>query len=113
MAIANEEIFKLKQSIKLSEVMRSRGVELKRKGKQMFGLCPFHAEETPSLAVDDGKGLWNCLGKCGVGGDVFSFIQKIDSCSFQAAFALLTENGNRKSENKKPKYKARKPTAEL
>ena len=95
MAHTNEEILALKQTIKLSEVIRSRGVELRKKGKQLFGLCPFHAEDTPSLAVDDEKGLWNCLGKCGVGGDVFSFIMRMDAVSFGEAFLLLTENGKR------------------
>ncbi len=92
MAHTNEEILALKQTIKLSEVIRSRGVELKKKGKQMFGLCPFHDEESPSLAVDDEKGLWNCLGKCGIGGDVFSFVMKSDAVSFGKAFEMLKKD---------------------
>jgi DNA primase catalytic core len=118
MAIANEEILALKQTIKLSDVVRSRGVELKRKGKQMFGLCPFHDEDSASLAVDDEKGLWNCLGKCGVGGDVFSFIQKADGVSFGQAFKMIKESfttedtENTENIKQKPKSEDQKPTSE-
>ncbi len=82
MEIAESEIEKLKQSINLAEVIRARGVELKRKGKQLWGLCPFHSEDEPSFAVDERKGLWKCLGKCQTGGDVFSFVMKADSIGF-------------------------------
>ncbi len=91
MAIENEDILALKQTISLAEVVRSRGVELKKKGRQLWGLCPFHADTEPSFAVDERKGLWNCLGKCGEGGDVFSFVMKADGVGFAEAFALLEE----------------------
>jgi DNA primase len=55
-------------------------------------LCPFHADSEPSFAVDERKGLWNCLGKCATGGDVFSFVMKSDGINFKEAFALLSEN---------------------
>ncbi|MBK6590051.1 MAG: hypothetical protein IPG22_17340 [Acidobacteria bacterium] len=67
MAIENEDILALKQTISLADVVRSRGVELRKKGRQLWGLCPFHEDTEPSFAVDERKGLWNCLGKCGEG----------------------------------------------
>ncbi len=103
MAIPESEIEKLKQSISLAEVIRSRGVELKRKGRQLWGLCPFHAEDEPSLAVDERKGLWNCLGKCQTGGDVFSFVMKADAINFKQAFERLAESAPSKSANRKEK----------
>jgi DNA primase len=44
MAIPENEIERVKQSISLADVVRSRGVELKKKGRQLWGLCPFHAD---------------------------------------------------------------------
>jgi DNA primase len=82
MAIPENEIERVKSNVSLAAVIRARGVELKRKGKQLWGLCPFHAEDEPSFAVDEKKGLWNCLGKCQTGGDAFSFVMKSDGIGF-------------------------------
>ena len=89
MAIENEDILALKQTISLADVVRSRGVVLTQKGRQLWGLCPFHEDTEPSFAVDERKGLWNCLGKCNEGGDVLSFVMKADGIDFKAAFELL------------------------
>lgn len=89
MAIPEKEIERVKRSVSLAEVIRARGVTLKKKGRQLWGLCPFHADSEPSLAVDESKGLWNCLGKCGEGGDAFSFVMKADGIGFAEAFAAV------------------------
>jgi DNA primase len=81
MAIPESEIERVKSEVSLAEVIRARGVSLKKKGRQLWGLCPFHAEDEPSFAVDERKGLWNCLGKCQTGGDAFSFVMKLDGTS--------------------------------
>ena len=49
-------------------------VPLKRAGTTYKGLCPFHSEKTPSFHVDPDKGFFHCFG-CGVGGDVFKFLE--------------------------------------
>jgi DNA primase catalytic core len=103
MAIAESEIEKVKSEVSLASVIRSRGVTLKKKGKQLWGLCPFHSEDEPSFAVDEKKGLWNCLGKCQTGGDVFSFVMKSDGINFKQAFALLSENQPSKAPTRKEK----------
>ncbi len=103
MAIPEQEIERVKSEISLASVIRSRGVELKKKGKQLWGLCPFHAEDEPSFAVDERKGLWNCLGKCQTGGDAFSFVMKSDGINFKQAFELLAENAPSKTMNRKEK----------
>jgi DNA primase catalytic core len=103
MAIAESEIERVKSNISLASVIRARGVELKRKGKQLWGLCPFHAEDEPSFAVDERKGLWNCLGKCQTGGDAFSFVMKADSLNFKQAFELLAKNQPSKTATRKEK----------
>lgn len=103
MAIPENEIEKVKSNVSLAAVIRSRGVTLVKKGRQFWGLCPFHAEDEPSFAVDEKKGLWNCLGKCQTGGDVFSFVMKTDALNFKQAFALLSENQPSKSATRKEK----------
>jgi len=103
MAIPENEIERVKQTVSLADVVRSRGVSLKKKGRQLWGLCPFHADSEPSFAVDERKGLWNCLGKCQTGGDAFSFVMKADSINFKEAFALLSESPPSKTSSRKEK----------
>jgi DNA primase catalytic core len=103
MAIPENEIERVKQTVSLADVVRSRGVTLKKKGRQLWGLCPFHSEDEPSFAVDERKGLWNCLGKCQTGGDAFSFVMKADSIGFKEAFALLSQNSPSTVQSRKEK----------
>lgn len=63
-------------------------VRLKKKGNSYFGLCPFHNEKSPSFSVSGDKQMFYCFG-CGEGGNVFSFIQKIEMCSFPEAVEYL------------------------
>jgi DNA primase len=67
----------------------SQHLQLKKAGRDsMVGLCPFHAEKTPSLSVSPSKQLYYCFG-CGEGGDVFKFMQKVESLSFTEAVERL------------------------
>ena len=100
MSIPESDIERVKQTISLADVVRVRGVKLTKKGRQLWGLCPFHEETEPSFAVDEAKGLWNCLGKCGTGGDVFSFVMKFDSVSFAEAFASLVQSSEFKVQSR-------------
>lgn len=63
-------------------------VELHQHGHDWTGLCPFHAEQTPSFSVNPEKGVWYCFG-CGKGGDVVQFIQERDKVSFPQAMEYL------------------------
>lgn len=63
---------RIKESLTLSTVILAAGVDLKRKGREWVGLCPFHDEKTPSFSVNDEKGLYYCRG-CHATGDVISF----------------------------------------
>ncbi|OEF96366.1 DNA primase [Desulfuribacillus alkaliarsenatis] len=58
-----------------------RYIELKKKGRTYFGLCPFHSEKTPSFAVSAEKQIYHCFG-CGSGGNVFSFLMNIEGLNF-------------------------------
>ena len=68
----------------------SQYVVLKRSGRNFFGLCPFHKEKSPSFSVSPDKQIFHCFG-CGVGGDVFRFISKIENVSFKEAIETLAE----------------------
>ena len=66
-------------------------VKLKKAGSQNYsGLCPFHGEKTPSFSVHASRQFYHCFG-CGVSGDVFSFVQKIESITFPEAIRLVAQ----------------------
>jgi len=67
----------------------SQYVALKPSGRGFKGLCPFHSEKTASFHVDPERGFWRCFGACGTGGDVFSFVQKVDNLTFPEAAEKL------------------------
>jgi len=65
-------------------------VPLKQSGKGHKGLCPFHQEKTPSFMVDSERQIFHCFG-CGEGGNIFSFIMKIEKVNFPEAVKILAE----------------------
>ena len=66
-------------------------VKLKKAGAQNFsGLCPFHGEKTPSFSVHATRQFYHCFG-CGVSGDVFSFVQKIENITFPESVRLVAQ----------------------
>src|SRR6202451_3404047 len=66
-------------------------VKLKKAGAQNFsGLCPFHDEKTPSFSVHATRQFYHCFG-CGVSGDVFSFVQKIENITFPESVRLVAQ----------------------
>lgn len=67
-----------------------RFVALKRKGNNLWGLCPFHGEKTPSFSISPQKGIYKCFG-CGVGGNVITFAKEYNKLSFPEALKLLAE----------------------
>ena len=80
----------LKSSVDIVSVV-GEYVRLKKAGPQVHkGLCPFHNEKTPSFNVHAARQFYKCFG-CGEGGDVFTFVQKIEGVSFYEALKLLAE----------------------
>ena len=71
----------------------SRYVSLTRKGRNYFGLCPFHGEKTPSFSVNPAEQFYHCFG-CGVGGNVFTFLQNMENISFVEAVQQLAEEAH-------------------
>jgi len=68
----------------------SRFVNLRKAGSHWKGLCPFHAEKTPSFTVNPQKNIFHCFG-CGVGGDAFGFVMRQDRLSFPEAVRALAK----------------------
>jgi len=112
MLISQEKIEAVKRSNDLVSVIRSRNIILKKKGKSLVGLCPFHSEKSPSFTVNPLKQLWNCFGcsKTGRsnGGDVIGFVVKYDNVTFPEAIEKLG-GGNGAHVKKAAKEKKRAP----
>ena len=87
--MAKDTVAEIKARLSITDIV-SPYVKLNRAGRSMVGLCPFHKEKTGSFHVSPERGTWHCFG-CGVGGDGFSFIEKIEGVDFKGALTLLAE----------------------
>ena len=78
-----EALNRIKESISLEDYI-SQYVDLKPRQGNLFGLCPFHNEDTPSFAVNPKEGYYHCFG-CNCGGNIFTFMMKKEGLSFAEA----------------------------
>ena len=92
MAIPEEVINEIKYRNDIETVISQYSV-LKRRGKNLVGLCPFHSEKTPSFTVYPENGSFYCFG-CGVGGDVITFTGLIENLDYVESIKLLAERSN-------------------
>jgi DNA primase len=90
--IAEEKLNEIRQAVDIVDVI-SDYVQLKKQGRNYFGLCPFHGENTPSFSVSPDKQIFHCFG-CGAGGNVFTFLMELENISFQEAAVRLAEKTN-------------------
>ena len=88
----------------------SQYVDLKQRGANYFGICPFHDEKTPSFSVAPSKQIYHCFG-CNSGGNVFSFIMEYQSTSFPEAVKFVADRYNIKIEFEKKDFQFEKYTA--
>ncbi|WLR60574.1 DNA primase [Guptibacillus hwajinpoensis] len=90
--IPEEKIEAIRKSTDIVDVI-SDYVQLKKQGRNFFGLCPFHGESTPSFSVAPDKQIYHCFG-CGAGGNAFSFLMEIEGYNFiEAVEALGQKSG--------------------
>ncbi len=87
--IRDNDIEELRERADIVEVI-SEYVQLKKAGRYMKGLCPFHDEKTPSFSVDPIKQLYHCFG-CAEGGNVYSFLMKKEGLEFREAVERLAQ----------------------
>ena len=89
---SDEIIEEVRQTNDIVDII-SQYVHLKRSGRNFFGLCPFHNEKSPSFSVSPDKQIFHCFG-CGIGGNVFTFLSKIEGINFVEAVQTLAERSN-------------------
>lgn len=87
MAIVEEDLERLRATVSISDVVQQY-VALRRVGRNWVGLCPFHAERSPSFNVREETGRYKCFG-CSAAGDVFTFVQEIEHVDFVNAVEQL------------------------
>ena len=89
MPLPDDFLSELKSRSPIDETV-SRYVNLKRRGKNLIGLCPFHGEKTPSFTLYPENGSFYCFG-CGKGGDVITFTMAIENLDYMEAVKLLAD----------------------
>ena len=87
MNITNEMVNEIRNKIDIVEVI-SKYVPLVQRGKNYFGVCPFHDDHSPSMSVSREKQIYTCF-SCGASGNVFTFVSNIDHIGFYDAVRLL------------------------
>jgi DNA primase len=85
--ISKETIDRVQSTADIVEVV-SDFVQLKKKGKDFWGCCPFHNEKSPSFSVSQSKGIYKCFG-CGAAGDALTFVMNVDKVSYPDAIRYL------------------------
>jgi DNA primase len=87
--IPDDKVQEVRERAAIQDVVADY-VSLKKSGANYLGLCPFHGEKTPSFNVNPARAIFHCFG-CGVGGNVFSFIMKMEGLSFPEAVKFLAK----------------------
>ena len=90
--IPEDKLLEIKDAAPIEEVV-GQYVKLQQRGKNLVGLCPFHADTAPSFNVSPERGIFHCFG-CGVGGNVFSFLMQYQRLSFPEAVEELARRYN-------------------
>lgn len=85
----SDTVQQIKDRIGIVDVV-SQYVKLERAGATLKARCPFHAERSPSFVVSPDRGTYHCFG-CGVGGDIFSFVEAIEGIDFKGALKILAD----------------------
>lgn len=92
MAVSAETLEQIRNKVDLVELVREHLPNLRQSGRNYKALCPFHPEKTPSFMVSPEKGIFHCFG-CGVGGDIFGFLMRIENITFFEAIKKLATRG--------------------
>src|SRR3954452_13239748 len=110
--IREDSIVEVREKARIDEVVSDYVTLRNAGGGSQKGLCPFHDEKSPSFNVNPGRGFFHCFG-CGEGGDVISFLMKIDGLSFAEAVERLADKYGvqlRREEGDSPEGRPRGPS---
>ena len=88
--IPESEIERLRAEVSVARLAEAGGIKLEKRGRDLVGPCPFHADDTPSLAITPDKNLFHCFG-CGAAGGPIDWVMKKNGVSFRHAVELLRE----------------------
>jgi DNA primase len=108
MSVVNQ----VKDRLDIVEVVQSY-VPLKKAGRTYKGLCPFHAEKTPSFVVFPETGTWHCFGACDTGGDLFTFVMMQENLDFGEALRVLAKRAGVELEPRSPEAAAAEKRRDL
>jgi len=92
--VPQEVIDRLQRTISVERLVEAKGIQLRRMGQNLMGLCPFHDDHSPSLSVTPSKNIWNCLGACRKGGGPIEWVMRAEGVSFRHACELLDNNAS-------------------
>lgn len=110
MRISEQKIDEIRNAADIVDVV-SGFVQLRKRGKNFVGLCPFHQEKTPSFTVSEDKQIYHCFG-CGNGGNVFKFLMEFKNISFVEAVEEIAEHLGIKIQYDKENYDERQTELE-
>ena len=91
--ISEQSIERVRNAADVVDVI-SDYVDLKQKGRNFFGLCPFHSEKTPSFSVNPEKQIYKCFGGCGAGGGSINFVMAKENLEYPEAIKFLAHKYN-------------------
>src|SRR3989338_8830733 len=100
------QVDEIKNRLDVADLIRNY-MKIEKSGVNLRGLCPFHREKSPSFFVSPSRQLWKCFG-CGVGGDMFTFIQQIEGVDFKEALQPLADKACVRLKSYDPKLRSEK-----
>ena len=109
--IPDEKVREVRARATILDVV-SDYVNLKKTGSNFLGLCPLHGEKTPSFSVNPAKEIFHCFG-CGAGGDVFSFIMRMEGLTFPESIQFLARRVGVVIDDRPPTAEEKRRTDEL
>jgi len=89
--LPDEIVERIRREISVQRLAEARGIKLRRVGKNLMGLCPFHQEKTPSLSITPSVNKWHCLG-CGKGGTAIDWVMCAEGVSTRHALEMLSRD---------------------